>query len=240
LPEPPGQRVCRLDRCAWCYSPPPDAPAVAEPGTASGVDASRPITFGSFNHLAKLSDPCAAAWAEVLRAVPNSRLVLKSAGLADAAVREATSSRFARLGVEAQRITCGGWHDSSVEHLARYAGIDVALDPFPYNGTTTTCEALWMGVPVVTLIGELPHARVGASLLRTIALDDLVATEVTSYVRVAVTLAADVERRAELRRTLRRRVAASPLMNATSMAGAMEAAYRDRWRAWCARAGSRG
>ena len=119
------------------------------------------------------------------------------------------------------------------EHLALYDRVDIALDPFPYNGTTTTCEALWMGVPVVTLRGDRHAGRVGASLLTQVGLSDLIADSTEAYVEMAVALTSDPARLCELRQSLRPRMAASPLCDAPAFARKVEAAYRTMWRRWC-------
>jgi protein O-GlcNAc transferase len=125
------------------------------------------------------------------------------------------------------------WEPSGSAHLAYYERVDVALDPFPYNGTTTTCEALWMGVPVVTLRGDRHAGRVGASLLTQIGLMDLIANSVEEYLEIAVALARNPERLDYLRRSLRPRMAASPLCDGPAFARKMEATFRTMWRNWC-------
>jgi predicted O-linked N-acetylglucosamine transferase (SPINDLY family) len=118
-------------------------------------------------------------------------------------------------------------------HLAAYHQVDIALDPFPYNGTTTTCEALWMGVPVVTLRGDRHAGRVGASLLTQVGLPDLIAASVEEYVEIAAALAGDAARLSDVRRSLRQRMAASPLCDGRAFARKIESAFRSMWRKWC-------
>jgi predicted O-linked N-acetylglucosamine transferase (SPINDLY family) len=120
------------------------------------------------------------------------------------------------------------------EYLRLYQRIDIALDPFPYNGGTTTCDALWMGTPVLTLPGRIPVARAGLGLLSTVGLRELVASSETDYIRIAVELAGNLPRLAEMRATLRLRMQASPLMDAARFARNVEAAYRSMWERWCA------
>ncbi|MBI4184062.1 MAG: tetratricopeptide repeat protein [Proteobacteria bacterium] len=233
IADPPGardtlysERLVRLPGCFLCYRPPAAAP---EPARAPG-----PFAFGSFNHLAKLNPRVIAAWAEILRRVPAARLVLKARSLADAETRARVLAAFAQAGVAAERIALHAWIGDPAGHLGLYREVDVALDPFPYNGTTTTCEALWMGVPVVTLAGEAHAGRVGASLLSAAGLPELIAGTADAYVERAVALAADRGRLARLRDGLRRRLAASALTDANAHTRALEAAYREMWRAWCA------
>jgi predicted O-linked N-acetylglucosamine transferase (SPINDLY family) len=142
-------------------------------------------------------------------------------------------------GIAKERVQLLGWLPSSTAHLALYEQIDIALDPFPYNGTTTTCEALWMGVPVVTLRGDRHGARVGASLLGQAGLPDLIAGSVDDYVGIALALAANLAKLHELRRSLRQRVMASSLCDGHGFAGKMENAYRTMWRTWCEAPGDR-
>jgi protein O-GlcNAc transferase len=224
--DPPGaaqwhsERLIRLDRPFLCYRPPDDAPAVA----ARADDA--PVTFGSFNNLAKVSAATLDLWSAVLRAVPESRLVMKTKPLADEGVRARVLDAFADRGVTADRLDLLGWITRG-SPLAAYARIDVALDTVPYHGTTTTCEALWMGVPVVTRAGSVHAARVGAALLGACGLDDLAAETDDAFVRAAVALAADGARRAALRRSLRDTLRASALMDAPGFASAFETAMRS-------------
>ena len=234
--DPPGaadalasEALVRLDPVFLCYLPPRVVPAIAPPPSpAAGY-----VTFGSFSNLAKLSAPTLAAWAAVLRAVPTARLCLKARALSAASVRGRIADSFAEAGIDPARIEFIAYTETGEQHLALYAGIDVALDTFPYNGTTTTCEALWMGVPVVTVAGDRHAARVGFSLLASVGLADLVADSPDHYVRLAVELAADEARRAALRGGLRARLAGSPLCDRAGFVARVEAAYRDLWRGWC-------
>lgn len=211
-----------------CYLRPRHTPPVA----VRGGDG--PVVFGSFNALAKITPELVAVWARILRRVPGSRLVLKSRPLADAGTRERFRRLFAGHGIAAERLDLAGRTPTRGGHLGAYGAVDIALDPFPYNGTTTTCEALWMGVPVVTLAGDRHAARVGASILTRIGVRELIARDVDGYVDLAVVLAQDALRRRALRMGLRARVAASPLCDAEGFARTVEAAYRDMWRGWCA------
>jgi predicted O-linked N-acetylglucosamine transferase (SPINDLY family) len=147
---------------------------------------------------------------------------------------ERTRAAFAAHGVDPARIRLELWRERRADHLAAYADVDVALDTFPYSGTTTTCEALWMGTPVVTLAGGMHMSRVGASLLTHAGLADLVAADEAGFVATAVALARDAGRRAALRTSLRDRIAASPLTDARTHTRSLEAVYRGLWRDWCA------
>ena len=234
--EPPGEAdgysseaLVRLPHGFHCYGPPADAPEVGPlPCREAGH-----LTFGSFNNLAKVTHDVVAAWARVLHAVPNARMVIKGGELNDLATRQGYLEAFAGHGIEAGRLDLVAWIAERAGHLDLYGRIDVALDTFPYNGTTTTCEALWMGVPVVTLAGDRHAGRVGASLLTQLGLEELVAETVEAYVAEAVDLAKDVARLAALRAELRGRMTDAPLCNRAGFARAIEAAYRDMWRRWC-------
>ncbi len=175
------------------------------------------ITFGSFNHLAKLTDSTIRLWSRVLDAVPNSRLVLKALPLADKETRELTRRRFADCGIDAARIDPLPPTVPLSAFMAEYSRIDIALDTVPYNGGTTTCDALWMGVPVVTLPGGRFCSRMGASVLKTVGLDEFVAADEHDYVRLATTLALDTRKLSTLRSSLRGRVRNSPLCNSGSL-----------------------
>jgi predicted O-linked N-acetylglucosamine transferase (SPINDLY family) len=192
---------------AFCYAPPDDAPATA-PLPASS---SNRITFGSFNQLAKIDVVTIDLWARVLAAVPNAHLLIKRANLGDDAVTAELRGSFAARGIASGRVEFLGRRDVHIDHLAAYGQVDIALDTFPYNGTTTTCEALWMGVPVVTLIGDREVARTGLSLLTAAGLGELAAPDAEAYVTIAAGLARDTMALARLRAGLRQRLAASAL-----------------------------
>ncbi|MBL8670938.1 MAG: tetratricopeptide repeat protein [Alphaproteobacteria bacterium] len=224
------ERLMRLPAPFLCFRPNPDAPAVTPPPSASGAS----FTFGSFNALHKLTDATIGLWAHVLAAVPRSRLLLKAHGLDDPRIAAAQRARFAAAGLPPDRVAIAAFEPAERDHLARYADMDVALDPTPYAGTTTTCEALWMGVPVVTLCGSLPQARVGASLLGAVGLEDFAVTERDAFVRAAAGLAAAPGRLCEVRASLRERMARSPLCDGARLAQALGDALRATWRGWCA------
>jgi len=226
-----GERVLRLDRSFLCYRMPPGRPApVPPPATTGGA-----VTFGSFNYLAKINPDLIGEWAAILSGVPGSRIVLKSAPLADEETRRTVRAHFAGHGIAADRVDLMGRVESFDEHLGLYGRIDIALDTFPYHGTTTTCEALAMGVPVIVRTGGQHMSRVGASLLTAIGLEDLIAGSAAAYRDLAVALAGDAARLTELRQTLPARLEASALTDAAALARAIEAAYRGAWRQWCAR-----
>ena len=233
-PEGPGdalysERLTRLPNGFLCFAPAVEAPAVAiPPALANGL-----VTFGSFNNLSKVTAATVAAWARILRGAPESRLLLKNRALASEEARQRYRTLFADEGVDGARLEFHAWIDPRSGHLAAYGRIDIGLDPFPYNGTTTTCEALWMGVPVVSLSGDRHASRVGASILTRVGLTELIADTVDGYVTAAVALAKAPERFVELRRELRATMAASPLCDAAGFTHDVEAAYREMWRRWC-------
>lgn len=181
------EQLMRFSPCAWSYLPPEDAPAVASPPASSGA----PFTFGSFNHLAKINATTLRLWSAVLAAVPGSRLLLKSMGLDIPATRATLLARLGAAGIAEDRVELLGPTRGVAAHLALYAKVDVTLDPFPYHGTTTTCEALWMGRPVVTLAGDRHASRVGASLLKAVGHPEWIAETEAEYVRIAAKLASD-------------------------------------------------
>jgi protein O-GlcNAc transferase len=160
--------------------------------------------------------------------------MLKGKGYDDESVQQALRDAFRAHGIGGDRLILHGGNDSHAEHLRRYHEIDIALDPFPYNGTTTTCDALWMGVPVVTLEGRTHVARVGVSLLNHLGLTEWIAHSAPEYVEIAGRWAADTQQLAALRRQLRTRMASSPLTSARTFTRHLESAYRSMWRQWCA------
>lgn len=235
--DPPGsaddratETLLRLTEGFLCYAPPPDAPACAAPPHQHyGF-----MTFGSFNNLAKMNDTVIACWSAILRAVPDSRLLLKGAALADVDVRARVAGRFAAQGIEAARLDLLAYTGSTTDHLACYQRMDIALDTFPYNGTTTTCEALWMGVPVVMQVGQIHASRTGLSLLQQVGLADYAAASVEDYVARAVALANDVQRLTALHASLRERMRNAPLMDGAGFCARLERdGYRRVWRQWC-------
>jgi len=230
------EELVRLPHGFLCYAPPPAAPAVAPAPVLSGA----PPTFGSFNDLAKMNDEVVALWARLLHAVDGARLYLKTKALFDADARADLRRRFAAHGVDGERLELSGWVADLPSHLAEYARVDVALDTFPYCGTTTTCEALWMGVPVVTLAGARHAGRVGVSINERLALAEMVAPTAGEYVDTACALIADHERLRALRGGLRSRMRGSPLCDGAAFTRSLEAAYRDMWRSACRRYGPAG
>jgi protein O-GlcNAc transferase len=220
-----SEKLFRLPKTFLCFTPPQTEPS---PPTAR-----RPVTFGSFNYLPKINLAVVATWSEILRAVPGSKLLLKSHGLSDDFSRQRMLDRFAAQGIEADRLVLHGKIPSLTDHLRLYDQVDIALDPFPYNGTTTTCEALWMGVPVLTLAGGTHAGRVGVSLLSNVGLPQLIARDRNQYVQIAKQLAGDADQLTQLRSGIRKRVAESSLVDAKSFAKDVEAAYRQMWRQWC-------
>ncbi|MGB8167556.1 MAG: tetratricopeptide repeat protein [Chthoniobacteraceae bacterium] len=238
--DPPGmtehfhsEELVRLQAGAWCYRPFEEAPTVnAPPVLRTGS-----VTFGSFNALPKVTDVTVLLWTRILRDVPNSRLLLKNPGLQDPSVHRRLRNLVEKEGISPERLELLGHLPSLSDHLSTYQRVDIALDTFPYHGTTTTCEALWMGVPVVSLAGKTHASRVGVSLLSTVGLPELVASSENEYLHLAVKLANDLPRLTKLRQTLRHRMQDSPLMDGPRLARGIEAAYREMWRKRWAAAG---
>ena len=224
-----SEKLLRFSNCAWTYEPPADAP---EPEM---TNAAAPITFGSFNNFLKVTGETLAAWAQILEKVPGSRLLIKSPYLEDPEVSASVREKLAAAGIASDRVELLGFFENPADHLAAYSRVDVALDTFPYNGTTTTCEALWMGVPVVSLAGDRHAARVGLSLLAAVGHADWTAENVDAYIEKAVTLAGDRPLRESLRQSLRDDVSKSPLLDYGGQAARFEAALRQAWLEWCGR-----
>ncbi len=227
-----SEKLLRLPDGFLCYLAPEGTPDPVAPPMLSAGD---PV-FGSFNAIQKLSPATIAAWARLLRRVPRARLMLKGGAFAHPDTIAWARACFVAEGIDPERLDLTKPLAGQNEHLASYGRLDIALDPFPYNGTTTTFEALWMGVPVVALAGERHAARVSADVLTRLGLPELVAPDIDTYIETAAGLAADPGRLAELRRTLRGRLRASPWMDGPRFARDMEAAYRKVWREWCANA----
>lgn len=224
-----SEKLLRIGEGFLCYLPMDDAPEHKYSENAEGH-----ITFGSFNNLAKINEHVISIWSEILHAVPLSKLVIKNNALSDPKTRAGYYALFQGHGISQEQVELLGLIQSPAEHVALYNQIDIALDTFPYNGTTTTCEALWMGVPVITYAGKTHASRVGASLLSQLGLRELIATDVQQYVNLAVALAIDRERLPYLHRSLRERMRQSPLCDAIGFTGRIENAYRAVWKDWCA------
>lgn len=219
----------RLPGGFLCYAPPAAAPDPSDPPVMGAGH----VTFGSFNNLAKANDEVVALWSRILTRVPGARLLLKSYQLADAECRERLLAGFRRRGIDDDRITLLDYVTDYGGHMACYNQMDIALDTFPYNGTTTTCDALWMGVPVVTLTGTVHRSRVGRSLLARVGRTDWAADSADAYVRKAVALAADRSGLRAIRRSLRGVMAVSRLCDGARLAAEMEAAFTGIWAHWC-------
>ena len=215
------EKVLRLPDCYLCFEPPEESPQVSPlPALRAGH-----VTFGSCNNLAKMNAEVVATWAEILRRVPDARLLLKYRGLEDEGLRAHFLGLFAKHGVAADRLQIEGWSPLS-ELLARHGGIDIALDPFPFTGGVTTCNALWMGVPVVTWPGETFASRHGLSFLSTIGMTETIAGSRAEYIEIAAGLAGDPCALAEIRADLRGRMAASPLCDGRRFAAHLMALLR--------------
>jgi len=224
-----SETLYRLPDTFVCYRPPQDAPEVGSlPAIAQGG-----ITFGSFNSLTKLTPGVRTLWARVLLAVPGSRLLLKTISLADAATRQRLTADFAGQGVGEERLILAPSDATHFDHLNRYNQVDIGLDPFPCNGGTTSFDAMWMGVPVVTLAGDRFISRMGVSMLASLGLTELAADTPEDYMAIAARLAGDPDRLAALRAGLRERMANSPLVDAKRFTLNLEKAYREMWANWC-------
>jgi len=236
--DPPGEadalhteRLFRLPEGFLCYQ------AGVFPAAAGNVPAApardSALTFGSFNTLSKVTPEVIRVWSEILNRIPGSRLLLKSEALDEEGTRTRLVAAFAGHGIAADRVELVPWIEEYGQHMALYSRIDIALDPFPYNGTTTTCEALWMGVPVITLRGNRHAGRVGASILHHAGLKGWIAENERDYIALATASATDRAARTDLRATIAERVRASVLTNPVSFTIRLEQAYRSMWVARC-------
>jgi predicted O-linked N-acetylglucosamine transferase (SPINDLY family) len=214
-----SEKSYRLPSTFWCYDPLTNEPAVSDlPASRNGY-----VTFGCLNNFCKITEPTLRLWAAVLRTVPNSRLLLLAPRIARPRIIES-------LGIAADRIEFVD-RQSRKQYMATYHRIDISLDTIPYNGHTTTLDSLWMGVPVVTLIGDWPAGRAGWSQLNNLSLQNLAATSPEQFVQTAAKLAGNSGELSALRRSLRDRLTRSPLMDGARFARDMEAAYQTMWRA---------
>jgi predicted O-linked N-acetylglucosamine transferase (SPINDLY family) len=230
--DPPGEHddwysetSLRLPDTYWCYDP---LTAEPTPGPLPAL-ANGHITFGSLNNFCKVTPEVLALWAQVLTAVPDSRLLLLAQ---PGGHRQLVLDRLAEGGVAAGRVEFAPFQPR-LDYLALHRRVDLGLDTFPYNGHTTSLDAFWMGVPVVTRLGETVVGRAGWSQLCNLHLRELAAASDPAFVRTAVELARDLPRLAQLRAGLRSRMEASPLMDGARFARSMETAFRQMWRQWC-------
>lgn len=234
--DPPGsteqwhsEQLVRLPRGFLCYRPFADAPPAPElPAATAGI-----FTFGCFNARPKVTPEVIATWSAILKETPESRLLLKAKALSDESTRRQLLEAFSACGIAPERVQTRGVFPDLLQHLKAYQEIDLALDTFPYNGTTTTCEALWMGVPVVTLAGRTHASRVGLSLLSRLGLEACITDTVQSYIDLAVRLARHPQPLRDVRAGLRQRMARSSLTDALGFVRDLEQAYREMWRRWC-------
>ena len=224
-----SEKLIRLPETFSCYQPSVDVPDVSMlPALKNGY-----ITFGSFNHFAKINPAVLDLWARLLGRLPSARLFLKVRSLADPETAAYVLEAFARRGIGEDRVALRSDELSVAAQLGLYQGVDIALDTSPYNGTTTTCEALWMGVPVVTLAGLTHVSRVSASLLTHLGRPEWIAHSEDEYIEKCAGLAAALPYLAELRASQRERMRLSPLCDAARFTAHLETAYRDMWRRWC-------
>jgi predicted O-linked N-acetylglucosamine transferase (SPINDLY family) len=232
ITDPPGaeafctERLLRLDPCFLSYAPPHNAPEPQIPPAESR------ITFGVFNALAKITNETLGWWAAILAALPGARLLFKTTAFSDPAARAHFVERLTAAGIDAARYEIAPG-TGIVEHMAAYGRVHVALDTAPYNGTITTCEALWMGVPVVCLAGDRHAARVSATLLHAIGKPEFIAQSPEEYIALAIRLAQDRTTLEQLRFRLRETMRQSPLLDAEAYAGRFYGALRECWVTWC-------
>jgi predicted O-linked N-acetylglucosamine transferase (SPINDLY family) len=220
-----SEKTIRLPGSFWCFDPLEHADLCPNPlpAISNGF-----VTFGCLNNFSKINDPLLSRWAKVLRQVANSRLLLLAA---EGSHRRRTAELFGREGVDPSRIEFADPRPPR-EYLQLYHRFDIGLDSFPYTGHTTSLDSLWMGVPVVTLVGQTTVSRAGWSQLSNLGLTELAAHDEQAFLKIAVKLALDPSRMAQLRSTLRRRMEQSPLMDALKWTRGIEAAYRQIWRSW--------
>jgi predicted O-linked N-acetylglucosamine transferase (SPINDLY family) len=222
------EQLWRLPEIFCCYRPHDNSPAVIDhpPVLDNGF-----ITFGCFNNFAKVTDLVLTLWAQILARVPNSHLLLEIAGLDNGTLRADTETRLAQLGLPVERVVLVPRRPENQYVL--YNHIDIALDPFPANGGTTSLDTLWMGVPFVTLAGRHFTSRMGVTILTNAGLQELIANSEDDYVDIVTQLATDLPRLTAMRAGLHERAQASPLMDASRFTRQLEQAYRGMWQAWC-------
>ncbi|XVE75927.1 hypothetical protein DITRI_Ditri12bG0130900 [Diplodiscus trichospermus] len=235
LADPPNtkqkhvEELVRLPECFLCYTPSPEAgPVPPTPALSNGF-----VTFGSFNNLAKITPKVLQVWARILGAVPNSRLVVKCKPFCCDSIRQKFLTTLEQLGLESVRVDLLPLILLNHDHMQAYSLMDISLDTFPYAGTTTTCESLYMGVPCVTMAGSVHAHNVGVSLLSKVGLGCLIAKNDNEYVQLALQLASDVTALQKLRTSLRDLMSKSPLCDGQNFIRGLEATYRNMWHRYC-------
>ncbi|KAK2655589.1 hypothetical protein Ddye_008641 [Dipteronia dyeriana] len=235
LADPPDttqrhvEELVRLPDCFLCYSPSPEAgPVCPTPALSNGF-----ITFGSFNNLAKITPKVLQVWSRILCAVPNSRLVVKCKPFCCDSVRQRFLSTLEQLGLESLRVDLLPLILLNHDHMQAYSLMDISLDTFPYAGTTTTCESLYMGVPCVTMGGSVHAHNVGVSLLTKVGLQHLIAQNEDEYVELAWQLASDITALSSLRMSLRDLMSKSPVCDGLNYTLGLESTYRNMWHRYC-------
>lgn len=234
--DPPGmtenyycETLIRLPQSFLCYLPERVSPDTGKlPALEKGY-----VTFGSFNNIPKISSEMFSLWSNIVRSVPDAHLIMKAGSFSDSETRQLIVDIFAREGVQESRVELMPWIPSKREHLNAYNQVDIAFDTFPYNGTTTMCEAMWMGVPVITLAGTAHNSRVGISLLSNAGVPELIAKTREEYLEIAVELASDLNRLERYRKSMRAMMEDSPLTNARHFTRDLEERYRNMWETWC-------
>lgn len=232
--DPPGaerfysEKLLRLDGTFWCFAPVADAPPVDElPAKRNGF-----IMFGSANNVSKITPAALEAWARILNGVPGSRLRMQHSAFSSVEVRQRVADTFARYDIAADRVIVTGWARFK-DYLQLLRTFDLALDTFPFNGGTTTCQQLYLGVPCVTLAGERQVSRMGVTMLRALGLDDLIGDSIEQYVQKAIDLARHIDRLSEIRSNLRPTMLGSMLCDGPRYVQSLEDAYRKIWSDWC-------
>ena len=222
------ETLIRLPHGFLCYQPPDENIDITElPGLTE------PVTFGCFNNYAKINLPLIKLWSSILKQLPESRLLLKASQFRDAELCESVLHYFEEQGINISRVELVRLVESFEDHMSLYNKVDIALDTYPYNGTTTTCEALWMGIPVISLAGNSHHSRVGVSILSATGLPEFIAESPDNYVGIALSLANDKTKLSDYRKNIRGKVRKSSLTDARQFTLDLEQVYSDIWKKLC-------
>lgn len=220
-----SEKLLRLKNTFLCYAPRPTCPSVSPPPMRKNSF----VTFGSFNNMAKINDEVVKLWSKLLTVIPNSKLLLKSKALVDNSVKVFTFSRFEKHGITKEQLILQGYAKDFRSHITSYSHMDISLDPFPYNGTATSFESLWMGVPVIALLGETHRSRVTAAILKKIGLEQLIANNYEEYIDIAKSLALDKNLISHLRSTMRNKITQCGFIDGKRFTQELEALYTKAW-----------